>query len=130
MACGTPAWPHALPLFPSPLPHTQPQHMLAAVPHDALPLWLLMAHSLEPVCCTVQGRVGGGEVIHIHSADMRTLVALSFSPDGCQYAQRAPFVVSEGFYHSDAGGGGGSSGGPGAAACNRLSARTASAAAS
>jgi hypothetical protein len=51
----------------------------------------------------VQGRVAGGEVIHIHSADMRTLVALSFSPDGCQYAQRGPFVVSEGFYHSDAG---------------------------
>jgi hypothetical protein len=42
-------------------------------------------------------------VVHIHAADMRTLVALSFSPDGCQYAEDSHFVISEGFYNPDAG---------------------------
>eukprot|EP00798_Chlamydomonas_sp_ICE-L_P025166 gene25166-10797_t len=43
-----------------------------------------------------RGRIAAGDTAHVYTADMREQVLLSFWPDGCEYSESEPIIISEG----------------------------------
>ncbi|GIL84698.1 hypothetical protein Vretifemale_13315, partial [Volvox reticuliferus] len=56
-----------------------------------------------PMRVRQQGRVAGGAYVPVFSADMRMQVYLSFAPDGCEYGESDPVILSDGYMRNAAG---------------------------
>ncbi|GIL66054.1 hypothetical protein Vafri_19582, partial [Volvox africanus] len=56
-----------------------------------------------PMRVRQQGRVAAGASVPVFSADMRMQVYLSYAPDGCEYGESDPVILSEGYMRNSAG---------------------------
>ncbi|GLI59136.1 hypothetical protein VaNZ11_000961, partial [Volvox africanus] len=56
-----------------------------------------------PMRVRQQGRVAAGASVPVFSADMRMQVYLSYAPDGCEYGESDPVLLSDGFMRNSAG---------------------------
>ncbi|PNH00083.1 Vacuolar protein sorting-associated protein 13C, partial [Tetrabaena socialis] len=56
-----------------------------------------------PLRIRQQGRVEAGAAASVYSADMRLQVFLSFAPDGCEYGEPEPMLLSDGYMRNTAG---------------------------
>lgn len=67
-----------------------PGHMRR--PHSAA----AVAQERGPLLLRQSGHVASGARIHIYTADMRRQVRLQFYPDGYEWAEEEPLLISEG----------------------------------